>query len=1826
MSMRVWGRPGGVAEAESEPKATRVSVRPVADPRRESRQFITHNIVAAAGTGLAGVMGLLLQAMVSHHFRPAEFGAAFAVFTFFTVLTQPSAGISRMIAWNTSRELATRSSSTVGSSTLLRATNNNLLVGGSILALAFIVAAPLVGGFLHVSSSLVILGALGVPFMFATSPLLASLQGQERWLPWSWLSFAMAASRVVFVFLFVIFFGINGVLLGITVAGAAVYLMALVMVWPTLMQGTGRVDWRPQRNFLIVASASTVAVALLMGCDVLLVEHFFSAQKGGQFSAVAVTSRALFFAVGSVTSVLFPKVAARQASARSTMPVVVASVGVGLGVGLLGLVGFSLGSSFILRSFAGRAYLGGADYIGLYALGMPLLASVVMLSNSLQSLADLRLLWVLIPGGLLKPVLIVFFHGSLLQVAAVSDISIAILFVALAITYVIQERRRLARSRPPGEGALFAVADPVAGAVAIAAATASLPLAEPELEPAPEPVPVLATALAPATVTAAREPALAPAPNRSSLFGQLSRMRSPTIHPPQLSSVLDPAWWRRRAGLLDRPKAVIFSLAVLGVAVRHAWLSTVPLSAGDWHWPDRQRLLEYFPWPSIWDSTLGLGGENRFVASFRFPVYFVSGLLAHLGATWTFIEQFLYFIPVAVLLPVAGWLLSREIMGKTRWALLTPLILLGSTYFTLESDGEVPLTLAEVVSMLALIAFLRVMRRRSIGWAVILGLLVGVVAAFDIRAAYLSVGLMAMYFIVMLVVERRWTVIRQRVLLGAVAGAVFLGSQLFWLIPLLTYHGNPGFPTPQAPDFNILTLGHGLTGVSAFWTGGQPAQLVQAPLNPMYMILPLLALTPLLARRLRPEVVWLTAAALLFAFFAKTDSPPLGALYDWMYLHIPGWKLFREGSKFLYIVALAYAILIPIALSAAFEWVRSRPRSASRTAVHAGAALALVAVVALSCSTVAVLESGSLNSTTVGTPEPSSFSALSSVIAGDSRPGAILWFGQPVLNDTATNHHFLIASSIHPTVDLTGNFTSTKINQRDPFQLYCADNLVPYCYVDPALFPYLAQMSGAGYVVVPQGLRAGTLPIGVTRPWITDRMQAMFGAPSVLGSGDTALLVWRLPSPLPTVTSAPAIALVDGGTWSTPAVLPALRALGVPAAYRQSFDSKLFPVAPTSLQDAVRVLPRTDGSCLGSGGSVAVMAQSGAPSIDLTVAGAAQSLPLLTAASRVPGWGVYGPVSMTGTSLAISSAAPGLTLGPCLAWSSLAAATLADHSDPVSGTVVGGNGETVTASSTGSVGSWIELRRYFDPGWTLDGRKPTTLGDGLFNMYHLDAAQASAAKLNFAFSTSPWETVGQVVAVLVVVVAVLVVVRDRRRRRNSPTAADTERLPDLVPSPAARWIAGLGLAVLGVAAVAVTLEWFGVPSAVPALSFASDPYATDVGYGAVAVAILLVSLAVRVVAQIARSGRAPSDEKPSDQKKTRVSARMGVAATLVIGLVVLTTACGNTDPGALQNLLTEAQQAGSVAPTIEGASLDDARLQRVARQPDLCIADYTQALQDFPDLASAYTGRGDCYLNGGQNGPAAVRDYSQAISLTPDSADLYLRRAVADRVSGNVSAAIADYQQAATIPSANASVLLTAVGGLIRLNQLNAASTIYTLAIALQPQAALLHVAAATIATARGQDQLADQEFATAERLAANKSETATVLAHVCHAEVLRQNYTRAASDCAEAAKLSGSGSGSEDDLSAAELGLGSPSAALVAINASISSFISNVGPYAQPSGVDGFGLARLYSARAWIDIQLGQKSSAVSDFQAALDALPPGSGPDERARIQGYIVTAKAD
>jgi hypothetical protein len=355
-------------------------------------------------------------------------------------------------------------------------------------------------------------------------------------------------------------------------------------------------------------------------------------------------------------------------------------------------------------------------------------------------------------------------------------------------------------------------------------------------------------------------------------------------------------------------------LVVAGLLVHYQWLTTAPLSAGDWGWVSEEKLRTWFPWPTVWDPTTGFGVKN-FAGSNTSPLEAVLGLLSRVGVTWGLTEKLVFFWPFAALSFFAPWLFAREILRSPHWALLSALIYASSTYLLLVSTGgQLLVAMAEVLAPLVLWAFVRALRRLSVADAVLAGLLVAVQAAYEVRITYLTGLLCALYLLILLVGQPDIRIAVNRAWLAALPALILLGTQLYWLVPLTTYRGDPGLPIASAPWQAFMRIGHAFTGVHPFWTGAAPTIFRVNPLNPVFFVFPLIAFTVLLIRRGQPEILWLCLAALTSAFLIKQNNPPFGAIYDWLFYHFPGWSLFREASKLFFIVAISYAVLIPMSL------------------------------------------------------------------------------------------------------------------------------------------------------------------------------------------------------------------------------------------------------------------------------------------------------------------------------------------------------------------------------------------------------------------------------------------------------------------------------------------------------------------------------------------------------------------------------------------------------------------------------------------------------------------------------------------------------------------------------------------------------------------------------------------------------------------------------------------------------------------------------------------------------------------------------------------------
>ncbi len=163
---------------------------------------------------------------------------------------------------------------------------------------------------------------------------------------------------------------------------------------------------------IITGVFSTVTFGVFQGFDVDLVEHFFAKIPAGQYAAVAAISSAVFFASGGVASAVFPMIAARHSTGRSTLGVMGGAFGLCFITGLVGTVALQLFGRTVLLDFAGAKYIPGTQYMGYYALGMALLGWLSILVNTQQSLNNYSLMWILVPVTIIRPILVIAFHET----------------------------------------------------------------------------------------------------------------------------------------------------------------------------------------------------------------------------------------------------------------------------------------------------------------------------------------------------------------------------------------------------------------------------------------------------------------------------------------------------------------------------------------------------------------------------------------------------------------------------------------------------------------------------------------------------------------------------------------------------------------------------------------------------------------------------------------------------------------------------------------------------------------------------------------------------------------------------------------------------------------------------------------------------------------------------------------------------------------------------------------------------------------------------------------------------------------------------------------------------------------------------------------------------------------------------------------------------------------------------------------------------------------------------------------------------------------------
>jgi len=359
----------------------------------------------------------------------------------------------------------------------------------------------------------------------------------------------------------------------------------------------------------------------------------------------------------------------------------------------------------------------------------------------------------------------------------------------------------------------------------------------------------------------------------------------------------------------------VILLVVFPLITYHTWLFTFGIiKTGDWGYYYKEAMSTLnIHWFGLW---LGDTYGRVLIDIGQAPTYALYGYLTKFfNFDFVLNQRLVYLYPVALFTPLFSYLFLRTLKFNKTASFVGALVYAFNTYFLVLQTGHMTLMGAFCFAPLVILMYIETLNILTIPRALITGLLLSLEFAYEPRAAYVTVWILFFYAVYFLFFVQRKLTIRSFLKIGIIAfiPVIVLGLlNLYWVIGLANTSSNGigiilGRSLFGDEFYNIL---YSLTLFHPFWTGKEIASFHPQPIPPYFWIIPLFAILGLFLNRKNKYVLFFGFISLLGIFFSKQVAQPFVNVYPWLYSHLPGFSAFREASKFYFLVALGYSVLI----------------------------------------------------------------------------------------------------------------------------------------------------------------------------------------------------------------------------------------------------------------------------------------------------------------------------------------------------------------------------------------------------------------------------------------------------------------------------------------------------------------------------------------------------------------------------------------------------------------------------------------------------------------------------------------------------------------------------------------------------------------------------------------------------------------------------------------------------------------------------------------------------------------------------------------------------
>jgi len=398
-------------------------------------RVLSGSFILLTGSGLVTGINFAYNIAIARFLGPTAFGHATAVYTLLILISAVTLSFQIVSA-----KVIAQQSSLEGKSTAYRGFHKSAWECGIIVALLLLMLQKAIAGYLNLPSPiLVVLLAVGVAFYVPLGTRRGYIQGAY--------GFHSLAGNLVLeglvrlggsLLAIWLGFGVSGVIAANAAGVAVAYLASAPKLAPGVPSELHLPDAFREALQAIVFFAGQV---LINNCDIELVKHFFPPTSAGLYAAVALVGRVVFAFSSAIINTMFPVMAGTRSEQRKDHSVLVTSLLLVFGIGLVIAVGLRLAPAWIWTALFGPQFAiagkHGLPYLlalyaattAVYSLSVVIIAYEMSYKIANTSWVQLAFSGVLVAG-------ICRFHSSLQEVIWIQLVLMLVLLIVLAVPFL----------------------------------------------------------------------------------------------------------------------------------------------------------------------------------------------------------------------------------------------------------------------------------------------------------------------------------------------------------------------------------------------------------------------------------------------------------------------------------------------------------------------------------------------------------------------------------------------------------------------------------------------------------------------------------------------------------------------------------------------------------------------------------------------------------------------------------------------------------------------------------------------------------------------------------------------------------------------------------------------------------------------------------------------------------------------------------------------------------------------------------------------------------------------------------------------------------------------------------------------------------------------------------------------------------------------------------------------------------------------------------------------------------------------------------------------